>query len=98
MRKEDQYLTTFVCHLGVYEYTVATMGLRYSGCTFQKAINYLLMHHLLYSFSYVDDTSVYDKDFDNHLVQWFSNFLKFFALRFHRNFFDGSRTLLKFII
>lgn len=69
LRKSDQHLTAFVCHLGVYEYKVAPMGLRYSGCTFQKAINNLLMPHLNYAFSYVDDTSVYTKQFDDHLTR-----------------------------
>ena len=68
LRESDQYLSAFVCHLGVYEYTVAPMGLKYSGCTFQKAINHLLMPHLRYAFSYVDDTSVYSNVFNEHLA------------------------------
>ena len=64
LRESDRHLTAFVCHLGVYEYNVAPMGLKFSGCTFQRAINHLLIPCILFAFSYVDDTAVYSKDFN----------------------------------
>jgi Reverse transcriptase (RNA-dependent DNA polymerase) len=42
VRKEDQWLTAFVCGSQLYEWTRCPFGMRSSGCTFVRAIKQII--------------------------------------------------------
>ena len=71
MAKEDMSKTAFRClgFLGLYEWTVMTIGLKNAGATYQRAMN-LFFHDLLGVILevYIDDIVVKLDVFQSHLA------------------------------
>ena len=60
-------LTTFVCHMGAYEYIRMPFGLCNAGATFQRAMEGVL-DGLTCASAYIDDVMTASESFEQHLV------------------------------
>ena len=67
VRKEDQWLTAFVCGSQLYEWTRCPFGMRSSGCTFVRAIKQIIDPLKDFTESYVDELAVYSESWRMHL-------------------------------
>jgi hypothetical protein len=68
MDPQDQEKTAFICHQGLYEFTVMPFGLKGAPATFQRLMN-IIYSGLAWTILlvYLDDTIVYANTFENHL-------------------------------
>jgi hypothetical protein len=66
-RQDCQWLTAFVTHSGVYEWTRTPFGMKNSGATFVRAIQEILKPIQAFSTSYVDDMAVMSDEWHGHL-------------------------------
>ena len=70
MAEEDIHKTMFRCPgaLGLYEWVVMTFGLKNTGATYQRAMNYIF-HELIGKIMeiYIDDVVVKSKEYQGHL-------------------------------
>jgi len=64
---EDQWLTAFVTHDGLYEWVRMPFGLKNAGATFVRAVRSVLQPIRSYDNSYIDDMAVVSRDWRNHL-------------------------------
>ena len=71
MAEEDIHKTAFRCpgHLGLFEWVVMTFGLKNTGATYQRAMNYIF-HELIGKIVeiYIDDVVVKSKGHQEHLA------------------------------
>jgi transposase InsO family protein len=67
VRAEDQWLTAFVCDLGLFEWTRTPFGMRSSGCTFIRAIRHLMEPIREFVETYVDEMAVHSETWEDHL-------------------------------
>jgi hypothetical protein len=67
VRKEDQWLTAFVCGSQLYEWTRCPFGMRSSGCTFVRAIQQIIEPLRDFTEAYVDELAVYSDNWSIHL-------------------------------
>ena len=71
MAEEDIHKTVFRCpgHLGLFEWVVMTFGLKNTGATYQRAMNYIF-HELIGEIVeiYIDDVVVKSKGHQEHLA------------------------------
>ena len=67
---EDVPKTAFRTHLGLYEFTVLTLGLTNAPATFQRVMNEMLAEEIEKGFVvvYLDDILIYSKTHDEHLA------------------------------
>jgi hypothetical protein len=67
VKKEDRWLTAFVCDAGVFQYCRAPFGLKGSGDTFTQAVRTIINPIKEFTKSYVDDMAVHSNDWHDHL-------------------------------
>jgi len=63
----DQWLTAFVTHHGLWEWTQMPFGFKYAVNTFVCNVQEILRPIRQFSDSYVDDLAVFSDEFDEHL-------------------------------
>jgi len=61
--------TAFITHNGLYEWLYMPFGLRNAGSTYQRATNDILRPHQDYASAYIDDTTVYSLEWEEHLEE-----------------------------
>jgi len=66
MRKEDQDVTTFVCHRGLFKFTVMPFGLVNAPATFSRIMRRLLQDSRGLD-NYLDDVLAHTRDWPQHL-------------------------------
>ena len=67
VKREDRWLTAFVCDAGVFQYCGVPFGLKGSGDTFTQAVHQVIEPIKEFSKSYVDDMAVYSNMWYYHL-------------------------------
>jgi len=69
MYPKDENHTSFRTSLGVYCYTVIPFGLKYTGTTYQRAINAIFHEHICKTVEcYIDDIAMKSRDKGDHLA------------------------------
>lgn len=67
VREEDRWLTAFVTHDGLYEWTRMPFGLKNAGATFVRVVRHVLRPISDFSASYVDDIGIGSNAWAEHL-------------------------------
>jgi Reverse transcriptase (RNA-dependent DNA polymerase) len=67
VKKEDRWLTAFVCDAGVFQYCRAPFGLKGSGDTFTQAVRQVPFPAKEFTKSYVGDMAVHSGEWSDHL-------------------------------
>ena len=68
IRKEDQELTTFVCHKGTYKYVRMPFGLSNAPATFQRVLDIILARYRWQTcLVYLDDVIVFSSREEDHV-------------------------------
>ena len=65
--KEDRCKTAFITPAGKFEFNRMPFGLKGAPATFQRAMDSLLMDCRLFAASYIDDTIIFSKSWEQHL-------------------------------
>jgi len=74
VKEENRWLTAFVTHHGLWEWTRMPFGFKCAGNTFVRKAQEILRQIRQFSDSYVDDLAVFSNKFDEHLFH-FRSFL-----------------------
>ena len=67
VREKDRWLTAYTCEFGQFEFTRTPFGLRSSGSTLVRAIQQVLQLIRKFTAFYVDDVSVFSKNWRHQL-------------------------------
>ena len=67
IQPSDQWLSAFVCDAGLYEWTRTPFGMKSSGNTFVRAVQYILQPIKSFTDAYIDDMAVYSTEWCLHL-------------------------------
>ena len=68
IREEDQELTSFVCHRGVFKYLRMPFGLSNAPATFQRVLDIVLARYRWQTcLVYLDDVIIFSKNMDDHV-------------------------------
>ena len=68
VKREHQWLTSFIYNSQLYSWSRVPFGLKNSGCSFVRMIQRLLHPVREFTESFVDDMAVFSDDFDKHLL------------------------------
>jgi hypothetical protein len=72
---QHTWLLSFICDMGLFEFTRTPFGAKNSGATFSRAIRKILRPIRAYTDNYVDDMCVYSNRWKEHLIH-LENYLK----------------------